>query len=323
MKKALKITGRILLCILLAILLFLLGVFVYHRMQLRREKPLYAQPIGDMIAVDGGNMCVYSAGSGDHTIVFMSGYGTPSPILDFKPLYDKLTDGYRIAVAEKFGYGFSDETDLPRDVDTMLQNTRAALTGAGIEGPYILCPHSASGFEALYWAQTYPDEVEAITALDIAMPGYHEETGDSIFADRLMAFITNSGLLRLTSDAAMPWAYTSDALTDAEKAEYKAIMYARRGSRTMLHEAEYVTQNTETVAANPVPACPMLFLTSAQMAAQSFPQHPERYLDLAQRYTNNEKEYITLDYGHYLHVEAPDRVAAEMRSFIEAHFGKE
>ena len=205
MKKAIKITFRVILIIICLMILFLLGVFIYHRVMLGQEKSLISQPFGDMIEVDGGKMCIFTEGSGEHTIVFMSGYGTPSPILDFKPLYDKLSDDYRIVVVEKFGYGFSDETDTPRDVDTMLKQTREALQGAGIEAPYILCPHSASGIEAMYWAQTYPEEIEGITALDIAIPGYHEESGDSIFADKAMRFIVNSGMIRLANVEDFGW----------------------------------------------------------------------------------------------------------------------
>ena len=61
--------------------------------------------MGQMVEVDGNEMFIYSEGEGDHTIVFMSGYGTPEPILDFKPLWSKLSDDYRIVVIEKFGYG--------------------------------------------------------------------------------------------------------------------------------------------------------------------------------------------------------------------------
>lgn len=97
--------------------------------------------------------------------VFMSGSGTCSPILDFKSLYSLLSNEYKIAVVEKFGYGFSDVVDKNRDIDTILSETRMALDKAGIEPPYVLCPHSMSGLEALYWAQKYPEEVEAIVGL--------------------------------------------------------------------------------------------------------------------------------------------------------------
>ncbi len=41
-------------------------------------------------------------------LVFMSGSGTIAPVYDFKVLYEKLQDEFRIIVIEKFGYGFSD-----------------------------------------------------------------------------------------------------------------------------------------------------------------------------------------------------------------------
>lgn len=42
------------------------------------------------------------------TIVLLSGSGVAAPIYDYKVLYSKLTDQYRIAVVEKSGYGYSD-----------------------------------------------------------------------------------------------------------------------------------------------------------------------------------------------------------------------
>ena len=52
----------------------------------------------------------------------------------------------------------------------MLRQDREALKKAGVEAPYILCPHSASGLEAISWAAQYPNEVEAIIGLDMAVP---------------------------------------------------------------------------------------------------------------------------------------------------------
>ena len=47
-------------------------------------------PIGQFVEVDGKNMNVYIEGSGNKTIVFLSGGGTASPVLDFKSLYSLL-----------------------------------------------------------------------------------------------------------------------------------------------------------------------------------------------------------------------------------------
>lgn len=316
MKIKLKTIGKALLVLLCLPVLFLLVVFIYHRIMLIKEKELISEVPGEMIEVDGGRMCVYTEGSGKHTVVFMSGYGTPSPILDFRPVYNRLTDDFRVVVVEKFGYGFSDETDAPRDIDTMLRQTREALAGAGIEGPLILCPHSASGLEALRWAQKYPEEIEGIVALDMAIPGYHEESGYSIFEDRAMGFITNSGLIRLMSDA-FPYAYNSEYLTDGEKAQYKALTYARRGSATMIHEAEWCQRNVETVADDGAPALPILFFISRPMGEVMFPSDPQKYLDLPRSYTDNKAEYIETDLGHYFFAEDPEYTVSEIRRFAE------
>lgn len=316
MKKTLKITGKILLGLICLLLLFMLAVFIYHRIMLGREKELISEPLGEMIEVDGGQMCVYTEGSGEHTLVFMSGYGTPSPILDFRPVYSRLTDDFRIVVVEKFGYGFSDETDDPRDIDTMLDQTRKALAGAGIEGKLILCPHSASGLEAIRWAQKYPEELEGIASLDAAIPGYHEETGYPVYEDKLAALATNSGAFRLVSGG-FPYACNSDYLTDEERAQYKAIMYARRGSATMVHEAEWCERNVETITNDDAPTVPMLFFISRPMAKVTFPSDPQKYLDLPRSYTDNKAEYIETDLGHYFYVEDPDFAASEIRRFAE------
>ena len=146
----------------LIITITLLLIFVlFHQIMLKSEEPLRT-PLGQLVEVDGHKMSVYAEGSGDKTLVFLSGSETPSPILDFKSLYSLLSDTHKIVVVERFGYGFSDVVDTPRDIDTVLGETRAALVAAGVNGPYVLCPHSMSGLEALYWAQQYPEEVEAI-----------------------------------------------------------------------------------------------------------------------------------------------------------------
>lgn len=144
MKKAFKIIGKILLVIIILLIIFLLIVFTYNKIMMNKENALLDEPLGEMIEVDGHNMCIYSEGEGKHTLVFLSGSGTASPILDFRSLYSLLVDDYRIVVVEKFGYGFSDVVNTERSFDTILKQDREALSKAGIDAPFILCPHSMS-----------------------------------------------------------------------------------------------------------------------------------------------------------------------------------
>lgn len=156
MKRAFRIIGKLLLVIIILLIFFVLIVFIYNKIMLKKEKVLLEEPLGEMIEVDGNNMCIYSEGEGEHTLVFLSGSGTASPILDFRSLYSLLSDDYRIVVIEKFGYGFSDIVNTERSFDTILRQDREALSKIGIDAPFVLCPHSMSGLEAILWAQEYP-----------------------------------------------------------------------------------------------------------------------------------------------------------------------
>ena len=105
---------------------------------------------GELVTIHGHNLHVYRAGNPDApAIVFMAGHCTVSPVYDFKVLYEKLLQNFRVIVIEKFGYGYSDIYDSPCDIDTLVYVQRQALQTLKEAGPYILVPHSMSGLEAI------------------------------------------------------------------------------------------------------------------------------------------------------------------------------
>ncbi|MBR5370755.1 MAG: alpha/beta hydrolase [Oscillospiraceae bacterium] len=309
MKKILKRIGIAILIFLLIDILAIVGLFIYHRIMLKKEAPLLEKTVGTPVSIDGGTMYVYSEGEGEKTVVFLSGYGTSSPIYDFKPLYSRLTDEFRIAVVEKFGYGFSDETDLPRDLDTMLSQTRRALTGAGIEAPYILVPHSASGMEALYWAQQYPDEVSGILFSDAAIPGAYEVTSQNPLLDKVMAWAVDLGAFRVVPPVSVYPALSSPALTEEEKQVYLALFQAKRGSETLIREAECAEENMKKVSAGSVPEIPMIFYTSTGYDSE----HADVWCSLPDRYTGGTAKNVRCQCGHYVHAEKAEEMASSVR----------
>lgn len=122
MKKIFRVTGKVLLILIAAIASFLLVMFVYNQIMLKKEAVIFEHPpVGQLVEVDGHNMCIYTEGEGDHTLVFLSGSGISSPIYDFKSLYSLLSNDYRIVVVEKFGYGFSDVVEGERSISTILR----------------------------------------------------------------------------------------------------------------------------------------------------------------------------------------------------------
>ena len=235
---------KLFLIIIAIIIILILAIYVNHRIRLIKEAK-FLSPLGEIVQVDGNNLSVYTEGDGETTLIFMSGAGTSSPILDFKSLYSCLSDKYKIAVVEKFGYGFSDVVDKSRDIDSMLEDTIAALTAAGLNAPYVLCPHSMSGLEALYWAQKYPDEVSAIIGLDMAVPSYYENMQINLPLMRISSFAAKIGVTRLIPGISESDAIINGTLTDTEKEIYKAVFYSRTATVTMINECESVKANAK------------------------------------------------------------------------------
>ena len=313
MKKAIKNIGRVLLGILVILASFLIIVKIWNEIAMSREKELLMDHPGEFVEVDGHNMNIYVEGEGDHTIVFMSGWGTESPIYDFRPLYSKLRDDYRCVVIEKFGYGFSDEIDGERDFDTILRQDREALAKLGIEGPFILCPHSLSGLEATLWAQKYPDEVEAIVGLDMSSANYEglAEVKES-FAQKSMININKivkfSGINRFFMAISEYENYS-----DEEIKQYTALVCKNLANDTVCRENDAIGSVCEEINAAALPSTPTLQFISTQNSNYEYWKSTHQELVDASVYG----KLIELDCGHYLHQFESERIAEEMKDFIE------
>lgn len=315
MKKVLNKTLKVVLIIIAIIVLFVIVSFVRHKICISNEKDLLT-PLGELVEVNGHNMSVYTEGSGDKTLVFMSGGGTCSPILDFKSLYSLLSNEYKIAVVEKFGYGFSDVVDEARDIDTMLSETRMALKKADVKGPYVLCPHSMSGIEALYWAQKYPEEVEAIVGLDMAVPDYYDEMNISIPILKLGQYSAALGITRWIPGLAESDAIKYGTLSDKEKEIYRALFYQRTATVTMINEAKVVKDNANSVKKNGIPQVPMLLFISDGSGGTGFTK--EKWRSIPKEYISgsDNASYIELDCPHYVHDYEFEEISKEIRNFI-------
>lgn len=314
MKRVLRKSLIVVLAMMIILVLFVIISFVCHKICSSKEKDLRT-PLGALVEVNGHNMSVYIEGKGDKTLVFLSGGGTCSPILDFKSLYSLLTDEYKIVVVEKFGYGFSDVVDEKRDIDTILSETRMALEKAEVQGLYILCPHSMSGLEALYWAQKYPKEVEAIIGLDMAVPGYYDEMNISIPVMKAGQYGAALGITRWIPSLAESDAMKFGTLSDKEKEIYRAVFYQRTATVTMINEMKTVKDNANVVKENGVPQVPMLLFVSNGSGGTGFTE--ERWRSIPKEYisASENARFIELDCPHYIHDYKYEEIGKEIRNF--------
>ena len=296
----------------LIITISILLIFVlFHQIMLKVEEPLRA-PLGQLVEVDGHKMSVYTEGTGDKTLVFLSGSDTPSPILDFKSLFSLLSNEYRIVVVERFGYGFSDIVDKPRDIDTVLSETRAALAAADIDGTYVLCPHSMSGLEALYWAQQYPEEVEAIVGLDMAVPEAYKNFKNNAFMNATSQFNAKTGMIRLVPLLNELDCVEHGNLTEEEKEIVHALLYKNFSNRTTINELKYISENAKIVGAGEIPQVPMLLFISNDTSTTELTDATQRYAN-----TVENAKVIQLDCPHYVHDYEYNMIGEEIKNFLQ------
>ena len=292
--------------------LALLAIFLYNRFQIAQESKLIEKPIGQLVEVEGKKLNVYTAGKGKKTLVFLAGLATNAPVLDFKALYSKLEDDYRIVVVERLGYGYSDDGNDDRSLDRQVEQTRKALKAAKISGPYVLVPHSIAGLETIHWANHYPEEVEAIIGLDMTMP--HREVSDHM--DLLFQTFQLGGMLGLARlpiffDENSSPAIKSGVLNDQEKAVFKALFHQRSITQAVMNEVKNRKKNVETINKEPVPQIPTLIFAAVQKGGEA-PKLEKEFV--AQ---NAQAKLVTLEGSHYIHDEKPKEIAQQIKEFLK------
>ena len=294
------------------VLVLLLTSFTYHRLALQREKASL-NPMGQMVSVNGHDMSVFVKGNGPQTLIFLSGAGTASSILDFKDLYDGLSKEYKIVLVERAGYGYSEDTSKSRDVSVILSETRQALAKAQVSGPYIILSHSMASLETLLWQEKYPSEIKAIIGLDWALPESYLQLRMHSQILRMARLGSQLGLLRyLPSRLYMP----NENLSSSDRRLYQRIAYRQILSQAMLNESLSVKENAKKVDAKINSQIPTLLLVS-NGEGMGFSQ--EEWRNYAARFAKDQKniELTFYDAPHYLYHYQTKEVVAKIEDFIK------
>ena len=270
------------------LLLFLGATFVFHQFSLRNESKLLTL-IGKQVTVNGHRMNVSVKGEGPQTIVFLSGAGIASPILDFKNLSDPLSKKYKVVVVERAGYGFSEDSDRSRDVMEILSETRQALAQAHVSGPYVIISHSMASLESLAWQEKYPNEVKALIGLDWALPASYEDLKEHPTLITLAYWTSKIGLLRYFPES---FYIKNPTLTETERQQYKLLAYKQLMSQAMLHESRLAKENAKKVPSSINPKIPALLLVSNGEGTTFSQSEWQRY---AERFASDQSN-VQVDY---------------------------
>ena len=294
------------------LLLFLGATFVFHQFSLRNESKLLT-PIGKQVTVNGHRMNVSVKGEGSQTIVFLSGAGIASPILDFKNLSDSLSKKYKVVVVERAGYGFSQDSDRSRDVMEVLSETRQALAQAHVSGPYVIISHSMASLESLAWQEKYPNEVKALIGLDWALPASYEDLKDNQALLTVAYWSSKIGLLRYFPES---FYIKNPTLTETERQQYKLLAYKQLMSQAMLHESRLAKENAKKVPSSINPKIPALLLVSNGEGTTFSQSEWQRYAErFASDQSNVQVDYM--DAPHDLYHYQSDAIVSRIKEFLE------
>ena len=298
--------------IFVILILFLGGTFGFHQLSLQKESKLL-MPIGKKVVVNGHQMNVYIKGEGSETIVFLSGAGIASPILDFKNLTDSLSKKYKVVVVERAGYGYSEDSNQSRDVMEVLSETRQALSQANVTGPFIILSHSMASLESLAWQEKYPDEVKALVGLDWALPASYEDLKDNQALLTVAYWSSKIGLLRYFPES---FYIKNPTLTETERQQYKLLAYKQLMSQAMLHESRLAKENAKKVPSSINPKIPALLLVSngeGTTFSQSEWQH------YAERFASDQSnvQVVYMDAPHDLYHYQSNAIVSRIKEFLE------
>ena len=298
--------------IFVVLILFLGGTFGFHQLSLQKESKLL-MPIGKKVVVNGHQMNVYIKGEGSETIVFLSGAGIASPILDFKNLTDSLSKKYKVVVVERAGYGFSEDSDQSRDVMTVFSETRQALSQAEVSGPYVIVSHSMASLESLAWQEKYPNEVRALIGLDWALPASYKDLKEHPTLMTLAYWTSKIGLIRYFPES---FYIKNPTLTETERQQYKLLAYKQLMSLAMLHESRLAKENAKKVPSSINPKIPALLLVSNGEGTTFSQSEWQRYAErFASDQSNVQVDYM--DAPHDLYHYQSDAIVSRIKEFLE------
>ena len=202
-KKLIKIIRRIGIVLAIALVLFVVSTLINHKIQSSKEFKLLKEngyyntvSVGDYSL----NVSIFGNENGKHTIVGLAGLGTGDYSVATRQMTACLEADNKIVFIDRAGYGLSDDTDNEMTLEYIVEDYRKALKNAGIEGPYILMPHSIGGAYATYWESNYPEEIEAIVFVDgseLCADAFDEEPVKKVtIGDKALASLAKMGLSR-------------------------------------------------------------------------------------------------------------------------------
>ncbi len=280
---------------------------------LKEKEKEYIKPYGHKVYTSFGGMNVEIVGNKGPVIVLLSGLGTVTPILDFRPLAKELSTFAKVITIEYYGYGYSDMALRPRSISNITQEIHEVLMRLNVD-KYYLMPHSVSAVYSLYYALQHSNEVLGILSIDGSVPEQIDYIKD-IKKSKIMAVLKTTGLQRVV-DLLFKNVITPDAK------EYKEDIKQIK-AQTFAHHTNFTIQDEENRIYSNFNACrglsypkemPVLMFISTQTS--NFTKGWWQKLHERQIASLDNARIMLVEGNHHLHRTNSKLLAKEVSNFL-------
>lgn len=303
--------------IIVAIVFLCIVGGIWQRITSRKELEQYVYP---GVLVDTGSYLAhcYSYGTGEKTIVFIAGSGTPCAYTDFYYLQEELGKKYQTISFDHAGFGFSTTTDLKRELNYLVKELSKIIEQLSQNEKVILVAHSLGALEAIGYEQQNPEKVEGIVFLDGGSPQFyaHDSEVKSILLNRAAAMARTVGITRLFGVTGIHLPLYGDAVRQKELPQEiaaldKAMFNHYSGSSHNLSNITNIKENAEYINKQIKIGVPVLVISSDQ-GGKAWASTQNELCEWSEIY-----KHITLDHSnHYVHWSNKEEVIKSIDEFL-------
>ncbi|WP_097027143.1 alpha/beta hydrolase [Clostridium peptidivorans] len=310
--------------LIIVVFISLIGLS-YEKIGQYNDSKNYPQ-VGNMVNVNNHKINIFSEGEGDVTVVFTGGLNEPSSYADFYPLYNVISNYTKIAVYDKPGHGWSEVTDVSRDIDSIVKEMHTALLESGQKPPYILVGHSLASLSLIRFAQTYKNEVSGIVLIDAGSPEYYfkNKVGSSNSAGFKYQTLKSLGIARLAinhtsySSKIVSGQNNLKLLPNDLKQLYLAMTLKTMYNKNIIDEGKMASDNAKIVLDNgKLGNIPIRILTS-ESNVLAIPEWENSQIALKE-WSTSSTQMVVKGSRHSIHEFAPDIINDEIIKLIKSH----
>ena len=301
------------------IALSLVLLTIWNMVMGMRDKETYeGKGYGQSVLVNGTNM-VYDVKGAENetTIILLPGYGSVSPVLEFKDLSTKLSDKYRVITVEPFGYGFSDETVSERTAIHIASDIHVFASELGIDQYYVM-GHSIAGVYSLVLANRYPEEILGFIGIDPSVPKMEDVNPfpvSVVTINKAEVYLSKGIQFLGITRAKNKISPLKDPIYTAEEIEYYTYLENERaGNKTVRDEINCLDESLKYIDKMKFPeTVPVLNFVSSENA-ESMDGWEQLHHDVIRE--TERSEVVTVQGGHFLHKDNPDVLVDKIKEWI-------